>query len=476
MYKSAILVVAVCAAFACSFALAQEQPEQAAGVATEATTPEASGSVSSGDYKFDESAVRKKHYSVGGFAEFRPVLNGLSSGSAYYKMNFYNRPQGGALPEYNLRTQLDGALEKGIARLFLRGNLSTSNTYQGWSNDSKLYEGYLALKPTQSWSIDLGKKAFKWGKGYAWNPVGFLDRPKDPTDPDLALEGYWAASAQYLRSFHGSLKTFSLSAAIVPVFYRVYGNTGLNDTFAGPQLNALGTSPQPTSNQTNVAAKAYFLFRNTDIDLVYFTGQTKTDRYGVDFSRNLGPRLEVHGEFATVMGFQRKTVDTAGNLHSSTYNAVSYLLGFRFLTKKLTTYIFEYYRNEAGFTTTQTDGYFSYVDRAYNTYASTGNVAAIQKAANLAAGNYGKISPMQDYLYLRISQDQPFGKLYYTPAISSIVDLDTRSLQLVPELVSTRYKNWELRGRVYLPIGGKHTEFGEKQNVYRAEVRVRRFF
>jgi hypothetical protein len=272
------------------------------------------------------------------------------------------------------------------------------------------------------------------------------------------------------------LKTFSLTSAIIPVFCNVYGNTGLNDTFAGPQLNLSGTSPQPASNQVNVAAKAYFLFYNTDIDLIYFAGQTKTDRYGVDFSRNIGPRLEVHGEFASIMDFQKKVVDTNGTLHSSTYNALSYLLGIRFVSKKLTTYIFEYYRNGTGFTTGQMQDYFSYIDKGYSTYITTGNAAAIQKAANLAAGNYGKISPMQDYLSLRISQDQPFGKLYYTPAISSIVNVNTGSLQLVPELVSTRHKNWEIRARAYLPVGGMHTEFGEKQNAYRAELRVRWFF
>jgi hypothetical protein len=34
--------------------------------------------------------------------------------------------------------------------------------------------------------LDAGKKVVKWGKGYAWNPVAFVDRPKNPEDPEEA--------------------------------------------------------------------------------------------------------------------------------------------------------------------------------------------------------------------------------------------------------------------------------------------------
>ena len=63
----------------------------------------------------------------------------------------------------------------------------------------------------------MGKKVFKWGKGYAWNPVAFIDRPKDPNDPDLALEGFWAISGDYIKSFSGPLKTLSFTPVFLPV-------------------------------------------------------------------------------------------------------------------------------------------------------------------------------------------------------------------------------------------------------------------
>ena len=70
----------------------------------------------------------------------------------------------------------------------------------------------------------------------------------------------------------------------------------------------------------------------------------------------------------------------------------------------------------------------------------------------------------------------PARRLYYTPAISSIMNLNDGSFQVIPELVCTRVTNWEMRFRTYLPVGTKNTEFGEKQNNYRVELRIRRYF
>jgi hypothetical protein len=474
MVKSFILAV-VCGGLLCSAAAAQEQDAQPQGAAVETQNTEPIPSVSSGEYKIDASEIKKKPYHFGGFAEFRPVINGLNKDSAFYKLNFYNQKEGGTLQEYNSMFQPDFTLEKGSTRLYLQGNIGQNHTYQGWSNDSRLYQGYLTLKPSNSWIFDMGKKTFKWGKGYAWNPVAFLDRPKDPTDPDLALEGYWAASAQYLRSFHGRLKTFSFTSVLLPVFYNVYGNNGVNNSFVGSQSNLSGGSSQVPPNQVNAVEKAYFLLYDTDIDFTFFKGQTKTTRYGLDFSRNIGTKVEVHGELAAIKDFQKNVIDSSGLPHSSTYNALNYLLGTRYLSSKLTTYLLEYYRNGTGLTTGQMQDYFSYVDKGYSTYLSTGKAASIQKASNMSS-NYGRNSPMQNYLYLRISQDQPFGRLYYTPVISSIMNLNDGSFQVIPELVCTRITNWELRFRTYVPVGSKNTEFGEKQNNYRVEFRVRRFF
>jgi hypothetical protein len=409
------------------------------------------------EYKFELSETEKKPYHLGGYGEFRPVLFGLDRNAALYKLKFPNRDEGRTIEEYNFRLQLEGSYEYGIARIFGRVNGDLSHTYQGWSDETSLYEGFLSLKPSNSFTLDIGKKTLKWGKGYAWNPVAFIDRPKDPDEPDLALEGFWVLSADFIRSFSGPLKTLSFTPVFLPVLEHI------NDDFG-------------TKEKANLAAKLYLLLYDTDIDFIVFTGGSRSTRYGVDFSRNITSNFEIHGEFAYSEDFQKRYMDAKGNILSSTYDTVSYLLGVRYLTQRETTYILEYYRNGTGFTKDEVQDFYSFVDRAYDQYLATGSSAFLAKAQNLSQGNYGRPNPMTDYLYLRVSQKEPFDILYFTPALTAIVNLNDSSFSISPELAYTAITNLELRLKATFLVGGGETEFGEKPNDYRIELRARYYF
>ncbi len=409
------------------------------------------------EYKFDIAETEKKPYHLGGYGEFRPILNGLDQDAALYKLRFYNRDEGKTTEEYNFKLLVDASYEKDNARVFLRLSYDLNNTYLGWKDDLTPYEAFLSLKPSHSLTLDGGKKVAKWGKGYAWNPVAFIDRPKDPDEPDLALEGFWVLSADWIRSFSGPLKTLSFTPVFLPVL------EGVNDDFG-------------KTGQANIAAKLYLLLYDTDIDFIVFTGGSRTTRYGVDFSRNITPNLEIHGEFAYIEDFQKIYMDAGGNILSSTYDTASYLLGVRYLSQQDTTYILEYYRNGTGFTTDEAQNFYSFVDRAYDQYLATGNTAPLGKALNLGQGNYGRPNPMRDYLYLRVSQKEPFDFLYFTPALTTIVNLNDPSLSIAPEVVYTGITNLELRFKATFLVGGEGTEFGEKPNDYRLEFRARYYF
>jgi hypothetical protein len=409
------------------------------------------------EFRFDLSEIEKKPYHLGGYGEFRPVLNVLDRGAALYKLRFYNRDEGKTTEEYNLKLLLDGSYEKDNARLFVRLSYDANNTYLGWQDDLTPYEAFLSLKPSHPLTLDSGKKVAKWGKGYAWNPVAFIDRPKDPDEPDLALEGYWVFSADWIRSFSGPLKTLAFTPVFLPVL------EGINDDFG-------------KTGQANIAAKLYLLLYDTDIDFIFFTGGSRTTRYGVDFSRNITSNLEVHGEFAYIEDFQKRYIDSRGNIHSSTYDTTSYLLGIRYLSERETTYILEYYRNGTGFTEEEFQDFYRFVDRSYAQYLATGNDAVMGRAQNLSQGNYGRPNPGRDYLYLRVSQKEPFDILYFTPSLTTIVNLNDSSFSITPEVAYTGITNLELRLKAMILVGGKETEFGEKPNDYRIEFRARYYF
>jgi len=70
-------------------------------------------------------------------------------------------------------------------------NHAYQDTLQETGFDNQVYEGYLSLRPNANLSLDMDKKVRSWGKGYAWNPLGFISRPKDPDEPEASLEGIW---------------------------------------------------------------------------------------------------------------------------------------------------------------------------------------------------------------------------------------------------------------------------------------------
>jgi hypothetical protein len=151
-------------------------------------------------------------------------------------------------------------------------------------------------------------------------------------------------------------------------------------------------------------------------------------------------------------------------------------LGIRYLSERETTYILEYYRNGTGFTEKEFQDFYRFVDRSYDQYLATGNDAVMGRAQNLSQGNYGRPNPGRDYLYLRVSQKGPFDILYFTPSLTTIVNLNDSSFSITPEVAYTGITNLELRLKAMILVGGKETEFGEKPNDYRIEFRVRYYF
>jgi hypothetical protein len=413
------------------------------------------------DYSFDlseiEKEIEKTPYSLGGYLEFRPTFYWLDDDAAFYKLEFYDRSNRSRLEEYYFRLLLDASYEKGIGEFFLRTNIDAVESGIESDVEATIFEGYASLKPSPSFTADLGKIALNWGKGYATTFVGFAQRPKNPEDPDLPREGFIMALTDYTKSFNGPLQTATLTPVLVPAY------KDINDDFG--EINNL-----------NLAGKLYLLFYDTDIDLMFLTGDSKPSRVGADFSRNITSNLEIHGEFAYINNFKKKFVDDEGNLFGETFDAKSYLVGMRYLTPFDTTIICEYYRNGTGFTTDEMKNFYAFVNKGYNTFFTSGDDSLIRKAASLAEGSYSRRNPTRDYFYLRTIQKEPFDILYFTPALTWIYNLNDQSYSLSPEFLYTGITNLELRLKASFIEGDSNTEYGEKRNDYRLEFRMRYYF
>ncbi|EKD21893.1 MAG: hypothetical protein ACD_87C00280G0001, partial [uncultured bacterium] len=98
-------------------------------------------------YTFDPAEIEKKPYHLGGYVEFKPLLFGLDREAAFYKLRFYNAPQGQTLPEWNGRVQLEGSYERGFYRVYARTNTDLKDTYAGTSERTVFHEAYVSVKP-----------------------------------------------------------------------------------------------------------------------------------------------------------------------------------------------------------------------------------------------------------------------------------------------------------------------------------------
>ncbi|MDP8208396.1 MAG: hypothetical protein P9L92_17145 [Candidatus Electryonea clarkiae] len=408
------------------------------------------------NYDFDMEEFEPKKFKWGGYSEIMLERIDLNTGSAIYKLNFHDDPLND-LNRFNGALQLEFSYRKGIGAFnsVLRAKAGMDDI--GWSDTEDVYEANLSLKPSPYVTIDLGKKVFRWGKGYAWNPVGFIDRPKDPNNPEESLEGYSGASIDLIKSFNGALQTVALTTVVLPV------REGINEDFG--EINHL-----------NLATKLYLLYQDTDIDFVIFNGESRSTRYGVDFSRNLVSNFEIHGEFARLTDLKQNYLSETGTLYNRELSAIRYLLGMRYLTESDITTIIEYYHNGAGFSESELERFYQLIDDADAQLLNTGTDALFQTAKNISKMGYSSPQSGRNYLYMKISQKDPFDILYFTPGLIAILNLNDQSSSISPEMLYTGFTNWEIRLRFTSLIGGNFTEFAEKQNKNKLELRVRYHF
>ena len=83
---------------------------------------------------------------------------------------------------------------------------------------------------------------------------------------------------------------------------------------------------------------------------------------------------------------------------------------------------------------------------------------------------------MGSKLWARRPKEESFALLFFAPAVTTVVSVVDRSFVVIPELTYSPRTNLELRLRGVALVGEPRTEYGEKQNDYRLELRVRYYF
>jgi len=409
------------------------------------------------EFAFDAAEFEKKRFEIGGYAEIKREELTLNSAGAYYRLNYFNQPQRETLGRTVATLQLVGKLRPGAGTFDFRTNSNYQQDQLLEVQNNKVYDAAYSVRPAPGITLEAGKRELRWGKGYAWNPIGFVERPKNPDDPQLAREGYWMAFADLIFNPGGDLQTVALTPVLLPV------SSNVNSDFGAP-------------DHLNPTAKLYLLYRDTDIDIAWQGRGSRPARFGMDFSRNLASNFEIHGEWVRILKLTRVYADSAGTVTTTVGDATSYLLGMRYLSAGDTTYIAEYYRNGTGFSDLEFQQFYQLVSAGAIQIAQAGSAALLQKAVAVSRRGYASPNAGTDYLYFRAQQKDALGIVYFQPAITAIVNWRDGSYQVTPELAYTGINNLELRARLYLLQGGSRTDFGEKPSSRRLEFYARYYF
>lgn len=403
------------------------------------------------EYDFDIPEEEEDKIEFNGNLDAKWSLLQVRKSSPFYGLQFYDvAEKKDYLSQYRLDFYLDGVYRHKQVGFFMK-------TFTQYAKEEPLspsfFELYGSLNLSPRWSMSIGKRRFNWGKGYAFNPVGYVNAEKDPENPDLALAGKTSVYFSYNRSFmSSSLQNFSIGVVLLPP------EADMNQKFG-------------SADKIGAALKLYFLFKNIDIDFMTMFKKYEPLRIGLDFSTNLRDNLEIHGELSYAQDeIKNLIVDDLISQHKM--DGGSFLLGLRYLNRFNTTLIVEYYHKNSGLSKNEFSSYLGYLKKSMES-----NVPEVIHSAKLdISTTFRSKTLMRDYLYVKLIQPEPFSWLYTSISLFSIYNLADNSFLLSPQLSCKPYTNFEILIWPMLFFGGEDTEYGSKQFRSKIEIWMRFYF
>ena len=387
-----------------------------------------------------------KPYEFGGYVETTFTHYQLHRDSAFYRTEFAGQPQRATLDRIAATLRLAGSARGDEWRLRFQSRTAMENDQLGRDTVNRFDELAASWKPHPDFTLDAGKMVLKWGKGHTWNPVAFVERPKDPSDPRLPREGYTLLSAAVSREFTGALESITFNPVLLPV------SENVNTAFG-------------KSGHLNAAGKLLLDFGATDFGFYRLNSGSRAGRCGADFSHHVTSDLEVYGEWARIQSQDFRLATPTGASMTRTEAATSYLMGLQYRTQRRSSFIVELHHNGAGYSSGEFGDFVALVNNASQPGADG---ALMARAIKLADGGFGRAKAMQNYLYFRATHT--IGAA--TPSIRFTVNLQDGSYSITPELLYNIRSHWGVRARFTVLGGGPATEYGGKYYSRRAEVRM----
>ena len=170
------------------------------------------------DYSFEIPEEEEKEESKlewSGNLDERYFIFHADQSSPFYQLQFSGNEY---LSDYFSQYRIELYLDADYQTKDIGFHLKTHSTYYNDSDASfDLLESYGNVNLSLSSFIQAGKRMYSWGKGYAFNPVGYVNPFKDPENPELAQAGLLSVGFEKIKSLNSdSLKTIALIAIVIP--------------------------------------------------------------------------------------------------------------------------------------------------------------------------------------------------------------------------------------------------------------------
>jgi hypothetical protein len=319
-------------------------------------------------------------------------------------------------------------------RVHLQGAFNDRVYYAGDSSHHLyLTEAFANVSLSGHWDLLAGKKINRWGTGYAFNPSGFLDPPKNPADPQDRLElrsGTEMAELDWTGS-----------------------NQAFNFVYAAPRLYF---THQPVLSHDRAAFRYNRLWKGLDFSVMAMIPSQAPARWGANFSYVLGNSLELHGEAAVINGFAAidPTVKTQKVWQS--------VVGFNYTLKNGWNAIGEWSHNGEGLSLGGSRDLFQEAARLSSILSSQPNGPISQNPVLFPylqlQKRYAEVIPGRDMLFLIAGHYWKQGRLgFQTILLGNLAD---HSFSLIPQVNYQFKKHWGvyLRGNYF--SGKLQSQFG----------------
>ncbi len=298
-----------------------------------------------------------------------------------------------------------------------------------------------------SWlDVHIGREIERWGAGYAWNPTGVVNPPKNPVDPN---------------DRRGLYRGTDVAGA--DIFFKGWDVTLL----ANPQISWAGRDGRHLL-ATGWAARAYRLIKGTDVAITASGGSGLPNSEGLSLAKVFGNALELHGEAAYISDTVRYLPRSDGLVPVRIPHS-EILLGGQYTFPNHVNLVVEYYHAGQGFTGREWSDYETFAGSARQAFAA-GNPQPLE----LANAQFTPLNMSRNYSFVRILWPIRLNHLELeTIAVTSLRD---GSSVVQPTLTRRIGSNWQVYALYSRFFGGSATEFGNVQIRSSTDIGIRYSF